>query len=347
MNEPLPPEPPLALMPDVNLFLQCRAIESLPWKEVVAADAVTVYIGRKIQEEIDNLKGDGNQRRARRARETNGFFRRLLKAPNRTLTLNEASPRVEITFLPRLDPTRVRPPLLDPSKPDDCIIEEALAFRAGHPEFRTAILTHDTNPMLTAHEVGMNYLAIPDSWLLEPEKDERQKQFDDLTRQVKVLQQQFPQLSVSCVDVAGAHLNALAFLVREYAAPSPTQIDALKIALRERHPLQEVFEEPFADEHWSRLAAYSVFQQFQPPDQREIEKYQRAYEIWLAATDDFLQTLPERLSARTAVAEVTFRLANTGTEAAKSLLVEFRATPGFLIRPPSGEDRSGSQDREN
>jgi hypothetical protein len=120
----------------------------------------------------------------------------------------------------------------------------------------------------------------------------------------------------------------------------------MKIALRERHPLQEVFEEPFADEHWSRLAAYSFFQQYQPPDQREIEKYQRAYETWLTATVDFFQTLPERLSARSAVAEVIFRLANTGTEVAKSLLVEFWATPGFLIRPPPDEDRSGTQDRE-
>jgi PIN domain len=201
MNEPLPLEPPLALMPDVNLFLQCRAIESLPWTEVAAADAVvTVYTGRKIQEEIDNLKSDGNQRRARRARETNRFFRRLLNAPNMTLALNEAHPRVEITFLPRLDPKRVRPLLLDPSKPDDCIIEEALAFRSVHPELRTAILTHDTNPMLTAREVGMDYLPIPDSWLLEPEKDERLKKIDDLTRRVKVLEQQSPQLSVSCVD---------------------------------------------------------------------------------------------------------------------------------------------------
>jgi hypothetical protein len=80
-----PPGLALALIPDANLFLQCKAIKSLPWGELAEAESVAIYIGRTLQEEIDSLKSDGNQRRARRAREANSFIKQLLRVPNETM----------------------------------------------------------------------------------------------------------------------------------------------------------------------------------------------------------------------------------------------------------------------
>lgn len=41
-----------------------------------------------------------------------------------------------------------------------------MAFRAVHAGIRTAILTYDTGPMLTAERVGLEPLEIPDAWFL-------------------------------------------------------------------------------------------------------------------------------------------------------------------------------------
>jgi hypothetical protein len=318
----------------VNLFLQCRKITDLSWTDLGEAGPITLYLGTTLQREIDQLKGDGNQRRAKRAREANTLFRTLLRAAHPSMVLREASPRVTLAFLPHLDPNRPKPPQLDLSAPDDRHIEEALAFRAAYPAVRTAILTHDTGPMLTARHVGLEYFEVPDSWLLEPEKDDRQKQLDELTRQVKILQKQYPQLSLKTFDKSGSSIETLSFSIVEYDPPSDAAIQSLIAELRSHHPRQEDFKEPPVEERWSLFALSGYPRKYQPPSQDKIERYQQDYEGWLAKTEEFLKALPDKLTRRTHLADIAFRLENIGTESAKSVLIDFAATPGFLLRSP-------------
>jgi hypothetical protein len=190
-----------SLIPDVNLFLQCRSIKDLPWQNVSDSDHIIIYIGRTLQEEVVALKSDGNQRRSRRARDANSFFKQLLRAPDGKIVLKESKPRVESMFMPKLDSQRVKLSVFDLSKADDRHVEEAAAFCSMNFGRKAAILTHDIGPILTAREVGIAYVEIPDDWLLEPDKDDKQKQIDDLTRQVKTLKKQYPDLSTCSVDV--------------------------------------------------------------------------------------------------------------------------------------------------
>jgi hypothetical protein len=325
-------------LPDVNLFLQCRTITSLAWTDLGEAGPITLYLGLTLQREIDRLKGDGSPRRAKRAREANTLFRKLLRAPHTSTVLREANPRVTLTFLPHLDAQRPKPPQLDLSAPDDCHIEEALAFRATYPAVRTAILTHDTGPMLTARHVGLEYFEVPDSWLLEPEKDDRQKQIDELARQVKILQKQYPQLSLKTFDKSGSPIEVLSFSIVEYDPPSDETIQNLIAELRSHYPRQEDFKEPPVEERWSLFALTGYPRKYQAPSQDKIERYQHDYEDWLAKTEEFLKALPDKLTGRTHLTDIAFRLENIGTESAKSVLIDFSATPGFLLRPPAKPD---------
>jgi hypothetical protein len=319
----------------VNLFLQCRAITSLPWKDLGEAGPITIYIGHTLTREIDRLKSDGNQRRAKRARDASSLFRKLLRASNKAMVLQEAGPRVTLTFLPHLDPQREKSPVLDLSNPDDCHIEEALAFQANHPDSRTVILTHDTGPMLTAERVGLEPLEVPDAWLLEPEKDERQKQIDELTRQVKLLQTQHAQISISARDENDAAIEALTLSVVEYDPPAPDLIEGVLADLRSHYPRREDFAKPPPTDQWSLYALAGYPRQYQPPPQEKIDQYQQDYENWLIETEAFLKALPERLTLRTYYADAVFRVENFGTKTARSVQIDFAATPGFLLRPPS------------
>jgi hypothetical protein len=95
----------IILFPDTNVFLQCRALHEMPWREAVAAGAVDLWIAAPVQDEIDRLKGDGNQRRARRARDANRLFRDILDAPQEALTVRESGPRVTLRFAPSCPPS--------------------------------------------------------------------------------------------------------------------------------------------------------------------------------------------------------------------------------------------------
>jgi hypothetical protein len=316
----------------------------LPWDELAETGPITLYIGRTLQKEVDDLKGDGNQRRARRARDANGFFKQLRQAPNRIMVLRGENPRVEVTFLPRLDPQRPKSPLLDLSEPDDRHIEEALAFRAANPEQRTAILTHDFGLLGTADEVDLDSIEIPDSWLLEPEKDDRQKQIEDLTRQVKLLQKQYPQMSLSVFDQGGRAIEALSLSIVEYDPPSDAQVQSLLAELRSHNPRQEDFGEPPIEQRWAIFSMSGYPRKYQPPSLETIERYQQDYEKWLEKIEEFLRAFPDRLTGSTQVATITVRLENIGTEPAKSVLIDFSTTPGFLLRCPVEPDKAPQTD---
>jgi hypothetical protein len=251
------------------------------------------------------------------------------------MVLQEAGPRVTLTFLPHLDPRREKSPLLDLSNPDDCHIEEALACQATHSNSRTAILTHDTGPMLTAERVGLEPLEIPDAWLLEPEKDERQKQIDELTRKVKLLETQHAQISISTRDEHDAPIEALTLSVVEYDPPAAELIESVLADLRSCYPRKEDFAKPPPTDQWSLYALAGHPRQYQPPSQEKIDQYQQAYENWLIEAEAFIKALPERLMQRTCYADAVFRVENVGTKTARSVQIDFAVTPGFLMWPLS------------
>jgi hypothetical protein len=159
----------LILFPDTNVFLQCRALQELPWGDATHADEIELLIGAPVQDEIDRLKGDGNSRRARRARETNSLFRRALASPEESLTLREMAPKVALRFPPPLPPKRETAETLDLTRPDDQLLDEVMHFRRTGPSAQ--ILSGDTGMMLRARRLGVPLIAVPDSWLLPPEKD--------------------------------------------------------------------------------------------------------------------------------------------------------------------------------
>jgi hypothetical protein len=260
------------------------------------------------------------------------------------MVLQEADPSVTLTFLPQLDPQREKSPLLVSSNPDDRHIEEALAFRATHPGTRTAILTHDTGPILTAERVGLEPLEVPDAWLLEPEKDERQKQIEELTRQNKLLQNQHAQLSLTARNEHGETPAALILSITEYDPPSSDLVASVLADLRNGFPRQDDFAEPAPPAEsagaWSLLSLAGYSRKYQPPLPEEIERYHRDYDAWLTEAEAYLNAAPERLMTRTCFAVAVFRLENIGTKTGRSVQVDFTATPGFLLRPRARDGKA-------
>jgi len=173
---------------DTNFFLQCKKYSELKWSEITSDRDITILITRPVQIEIDRLKNDGNTRRSKRARETTSLFRKILdednmsflvEIPNNTITLKFAKQYSDESLLQSN-------PSFDMSNNDDkilAILHNYILDGLINVD-SCSFLSNDTNPILTAKLNNLPTIQIPDSWLLDPENDDRDKEILKLKQQV-------------------------------------------------------------------------------------------------------------------------------------------------------------------
>jgi len=271
------------LFPDTNIFLQCRALKELPWAECINADRIDLLIGAPIQDEIDRLKQDGNQRRARRARDTNRLFREILDSAEESITLRESHPQVILRFAPALPVKRTLPETLDLTRADERLIEEVLYYRLQDDSAH--ILTGDTGIRLRARRHDVPVLVVPDSWMLPPENDERDKEIGALKTQVARLQSAEPVLDLLIRDANGQAIQSIFATMPFYPALSAQEFDQLISEVQLRYPTTTDFgiDGPSpADPAMALHAAIAMYDQWHAPTQAQIDDYRKAYDEWMA-----------------------------------------------------------------
>jgi hypothetical protein len=325
------------LFVDTNLFLQCREPAELPWEQVAGGQDVLALIPRAVQQEIDRLKQAGSSRRAKRARRASSLFREIVDAPGLRRVVRDAGPRVELAFPPLPDPNRDRLPQLDPTHADDRIVEEALAYRTTHPGEDVRLLTDDTNLMLTARQCDLRYVAVPESWLLPPEPDERDKALAEVRRRLDALEHNHPAIGVAVVGASGQPTDHVRIRVDAHPDLSESDINRLVEEVRIKHPMVVIFE-GHGKPSPTRLATFGLGR-YEPPTQAEIKRYQEVeYPSWLQAVKRTFESLPRQLEAPTRTVELAFVLTNDGSCPAENVVVEFSALGGLLIAPPKKDD---------
>ena len=115
---------------DTNFFLQCKNYREITWNDITSDQLIEIYIARPIQKEIDNLKSDGNSRRAKRARKASSLFRKILQSSDMQFT--DQVGRHEIVF--KFGKNYLAEQLLstghkfDLSRPDDELIASLAVF---------------------------------------------------------------------------------------------------------------------------------------------------------------------------------------------------------------------------
>jgi hypothetical protein len=139
---------------DTNSFLQVRDLKDIPWKELIpGVDIIDVMVAPRVIEELDNHKNSANQRRRDRARLALQLIEKASLEPGLALVMR-AKPilvRLVISTAPRFDWNAH--PNLDPAKPDDQLVAEALSFGRG-----ASVFSHDTGPRIRARVAGIGSL---------------------------------------------------------------------------------------------------------------------------------------------------------------------------------------------
>lgn len=337
---------------DTNLFLQCRDVSDLPWNQISSVQHLQLIIPRAVQSEIDRLKGDGNNRRAKRARTTTAYFRKILFSEGEQLLVsNRSQMEVSITLSPisPAHPTDEQKNFLDSARADDSILLEIIAYRSLYPDSDVALLTHDTNPMVTAKKLGIPFQAIPDDWLLTPEPDERDRELRILKSRVDELEKHAPKIEISILEVEGPQPKKLCALMEHYHPLSSSEIQILIEEITRRYPMVQSFESierpvsKLNKEFEAKLLGMSY--KYIPPSAQEIESYKNvAYPNWLKSVKEELIEIPGYLANLRNTFKATLAIANNGNVPAEHTIIRIEVSDGFVILPPPNKGDKNSVD---
>ena len=144
------------LFTDTNGFLQVRDLKDIPWKALFPhVNAVDVMVAPRVIEELDKHKTSTNQRLRDRSRLALQIIEKASREPDLALELRDGPVRVRIVIstAPRFDWTMHSN--LDPAKPDDQLVAEALSFGNG-----AAIFSHDAGPEFVHASRGSRLMSL-------------------------------------------------------------------------------------------------------------------------------------------------------------------------------------------
>jgi rRNA-processing protein FCF1 len=304
---------------DTNLFIQCKGIDSLTWADLFdKRESINILVPRAVQKEIDNFKGQGKGRRAKKAKSANELFGLILDSTSGYALTD----KLTLSFTSKKELAQISPePTLDTTKNDDSIIQEVIAYRVIHPEADAALLTNDTGLMVSAKEYGVPYVRIPTSWLLEEEPDERDKQIKALKSEVANLKKNYPEINIEVSN------SRQVIQIYEYEALSDSDIEHIL----ERHVSVATID--------PNKRSTSMAWQLTAPSKQQIERYnQRELPNWQEKASKQLLKFHIDLHNKFNSEEIVFTLSNVGNFPAERLLVEFTASENLILLAPKSTD---------
>jgi len=338
----------MILFVDTNFFLQCNNYNQVNWSDITSDELIELYIARPVQEEIDKLKNDGNSRRAKRARNTNSFFRKILLSEN--LILNDNIGDIKIVF--RFADNYTREQLLstgkklDLSRPDDEIIASLIKFIQDTKAENAFLLTHDTNPILTAKSNNIPVKIIPDNWLLSPESDDRDKKIKHLEDELKKAKAKEPLIICSFkIDSLLLDDRPISLEFKKFNDLHQSELEYLLGVFQKRYPLKANFSDELEKKDpeiilpRSLSPFHNIRKEYIPPTANEIEKYMNElYPHWVGELRKYFENYPKSKNYYERIKQFSFSIQNDGSAPVENLILEFKVIKGALIAPPNFEE---------
>lgn len=323
----------LYLFPDTNVLLHCKPLEQVDWSELGQWDQIEVLLTRPVQTEIDGLKGNGNARRAQRARAASSQIRDLLQSHGMALQLKAGNPAVRLCLRHDLRRDDSVKDLLDFGERDDQLVGIALAFHKSTTD-EVWLLTNDTGPMASASAVRLPYREVPGSWLLPPELDEAERREASLRAELARLKNLEPSFAIKLDPVRLSEEP-----LKAYRDLTGVEIEELMTALLDRHPLCSDFGPMESMERTpARSGATVVFpaakEKYHPATKEEITEYRKEYDEWKSECEKRLTDFAKALNYLTEWPTLSVSIENVGTRPADDALVVVYVQGEPLVQVP-------------
>jgi len=253
---------------------------------------------------------------------------------------------------------------LDLSQMDDSIIAEVLSFRQKNAGADVAILSGDIGILATAHSHGIPCFEVPDTWLLEPEPDARDKKIAELQEELRTLQSRYPLIEMHAEDTCGNQGDRFSVQVTRYRELTEGEIDGLVAEVKKWYPMKEfpvqTPPEPVSPQAYpstivgqfallgaSTRALIEATRREVPPSREEIEKYQNhEYPAWIEKVKGCIRELPRELERPSRRFLLALVVNNDGSAPAQNTLMDLTIHGDAVFIHPK-LDNGDAQDRHN
>jgi PIN domain len=305
------------LFVDTNAFLQMRDLKDIPWNDLFpGVQTVDLMIAPRVIEELDKHKAGTNQRRRDRARAALQLIDKAPLTPDFALVLksNPVRLRLVISTADRLNWSAY--PSLDPAKPDDQLVAEALSF--GND---ACVFSHDTGPRIRARMMSISsYTPLPD-WLLPVEKTDDQRKITKLEQDLKHALSRFPSIEAGFKEFDASDSQVKLIM------PIVPQLDPATVDRLTRHVLTE---NPRSSVAHTRDSI--ILQIGGGISERQIQQYQNDYASYETQVRHYYEHLHERVMRAGSAISVDYYIINDSGVSADGLRVEFYLNGnGYLL----------------
>lgn len=306
------------LFADSNLFLHYKPLHEIDWSKLGDFDEIEVVVCPTVQREIDVLKDRREGRRSDRARRAASTLLEIAQhGPKKYRT---ASPRVTLNLYGTSQPKQDLANELDYSQNDDRIIGHLAQFKDENPSADARLLTRDSGPVLRAITLCLPYAVIPDDWRLAPEPDLRDREIQELKRQLGELQTQEPRFHFSCDQQVDERSGRIEIAYERFRPLTEVERGDLLEDLLEEYPRTASMRR--------RISAQAI-----------AEFEERDHPQWVSECQEYMEVVHSIVQLEH-FPELRFTIQNTGSRPATNVLVDIRTCGNFGLTAPLTELKS-------
>jgi hypothetical protein len=187
---------------DTMIYLHFKPVEDIDWLDLLGTDYVRILVPKITSSELDKHK-DSHAKSKVKSRARSMLQRLEATAVGGPHELRKGVTLERFTRRPQFDFAEYD---LDSSRNDDQLVASALEFKRSHPEAEVIVISGDATARLTAMDVGLKAMALPEEHQVRHEIDPAEEEIRQLRAEISRLQQTYPKLSLGFQRSEPRHL---------------------------------------------------------------------------------------------------------------------------------------------
>ena len=202
---------------DSMVFMHFRSIEGIDFLNLFNEDLVEIIIPRVTIQELDKHKNTHPSRKIR------DRVARVLSKIEKWIVddIPELRPEVTLKFYPDRPSIDFNRHGLDPQWNDDQLIASIIEYREKHPDATVVLVTQDTGPKLTAHQLKISVDRLPEELMLPSEPDPLERENRELKARIQKIESALPEV---CLCFSGSQeITTYATFTLSSPLPPPDQ----------------------------------------------------------------------------------------------------------------------------
>lgn len=306
---------------DTMIFLHCRPIREINLPKLLGVRSVILVIPRVTLHELDKHKNTHTSRNIRdRAAKSLKAIENCSNSESK-----ELRPGVLLQLITARPSFDFKEHGLNLEWPDDQMMASVLAYKQEHPSDRVILISHDVGPKLTARQLGIETVELPDSYRIPPEEDPLVKENRLLKKKLTQLQNAQPNLILRLKEM----LDGDEHYTFRLSQPAPIKVpDKNEVISKLRKSFPELHP-PVSKIPPAQFITPMADQLLIPKE--EFERYNREREQYFSEYENYLVSLETLRSQPSRTLELILEVRNIGSAPAEDVDVYVDFPDGFSL----------------